>query len=343
MRRMSLIRAVRLIHMSILRHATCLHRYAGDMSEALRNLALGHANSGPFQRHYLGRQVAADTWAILRGQKPQKALMKQACSVGHSISKRRPTDLTPEQAASVNTDPIIRRLQRELQDLPQGSEAYKVTRLKLRSEKMRLKRRLKEKIRYEWTAKQAVDDIEGQLMGGWQPTQTVDKPCHPQRPAQKHLVQALSAPSDNTLEGQYRRRNDAMDAVITYCVVEEGSTIRRSTVSAVKSSQGATTSDPQESHLRLALRSVLITEKTERARRCFMCVGKALSVAPDDAILDDLLHEFYMASDVTKHFRRRHLSRLQDDDKIYCQVCQKWLEHKMHFQNHALRAHGLLS
>jgi hypothetical protein len=105
------------------------------MSEALRNLALGHANSGPFQRHYLGRQVAADTWAILRGQKPQQALMKQACSVGHSISKRRPTDLTPEQAASVNTDPIIRRLQRELQDLRQGSEAYKVTRLKLRSEK----------------------------------------------------------------------------------------------------------------------------------------------------------------------------------------------------------------
>jgi hypothetical protein len=107
----------------------------------------------------------------------------------------------------------------------------------------------------------------------------VDKLCHPQRPAQKRLVQALSAPSDNTLEGQYRRRNDAMDAVITYCVVEEGSTIRRSTVSAVKSSQGATTSDPQESHLRLALRSVFVIEKTERARRCFVCVGKALSVA----------------------------------------------------------------
>jgi hypothetical protein len=269
--------------------------------------------------------------------------MKQACSVGHSISKRRPTDLTPEQAASVNTDPIIRRLQRELQDLRQGSEAYKVTRLKLRSEKMRLKRRLKEKIRDEWTAKQAVDDIESQLMGDWQPTQTVDKLCHPQRPAQKSLVQALSAPSDNTLEGQYRRRNDAMDAVVAYCVVEEGSTIRRLTVSAVKSNKGPTSGSSPEHRLRLALKSVLVMEKTERARRCFVCVGKALTLAPDDVTLEDLLREFYMASDVTKHFRRRHLSRVQDDGRIYCQVCQKWLEHKMHFQNHALRVHGLLS
>ncbi|KND85610.1 hypothetical protein TOPH_09291, partial [Tolypocladium ophioglossoides CBS 100239] len=73
---------------------------SADISESLRNLALDHANSNPFQKHYLGREVCADTWAILRGQKPQQALIRQACSTGHSISKRRPTDLTPEQAAS---------------------------------------------------------------------------------------------------------------------------------------------------------------------------------------------------------------------------------------------------
>lgn len=35
----------------------------------------------------------------------------------------------------------------------------------MRSEKTRLKRALKQKIRDEWTAKQAVDDIERQLTG----------------------------------------------------------------------------------------------------------------------------------------------------------------------------------
>lgn len=117
------------------------------MSEALRNLAFGHANSVPFRNHYLGREVGADTWAIIRGQKPQQALIKQACSVGHSISKRRPTDLTPEQAASVNTDPLIKRLERELRGLRPGSKKYKEARLKLRSEKTRLKRLLKQNIR----------------------------------------------------------------------------------------------------------------------------------------------------------------------------------------------------
>lgn len=48
-----------------------LTRDTADISESLRNLALDHANSVPFQKHYLGREVCADTWGILRGQKPQ--------------------------------------------------------------------------------------------------------------------------------------------------------------------------------------------------------------------------------------------------------------------------------
>jgi hypothetical protein len=78
-------------------------------------------------------------------------------------------------------------------------------------------------IRDEWTAKQAVDDLEHQLAGVWRPNQVIDKRCRP-KPAQRRLVQALTAPSDNRLEGQYRRRDNAMDAVIAYCIVEEGQT-----------------------------------------------------------------------------------------------------------------------
>ncbi|GKT52611.1 uncharacterized protein ColSpa_12792 [Colletotrichum spaethianum] len=83
---------------------------SADVSEALRNLVLGHASSEPFRHHYLGREIGADLWGIRRGQKPQQALIKQSDSVGHSISKRRLTDLTQEQSASIATHPTIRRL-----------------------------------------------------------------------------------------------------------------------------------------------------------------------------------------------------------------------------------------
>ncbi|KAK7219040.1 hypothetical protein V2G26_007043 [Clonostachys chloroleuca] len=203
-----------------------------DVSEALRNLALDHANSVPFQRHYLGREVNADTWAILRGQKPQQALIKQACSVGHSISKRRPTDLTAEQTASINTHPLIRKLELELRRMNRGSNKRAKALRKLENEKLRLKRSLKQNIRNEWTDSQAVEDIERQLRGEWNPK-------------------------------------------------------------------------------------------------------------PNDPLIKDLVREFYTSGDTAKHFRRRHLSILEDHHMIYCQVCDETLEHKKHLQNHGLKRHGL--
>jgi hypothetical protein len=74
----------------------------GDVSDASTNLMLDHANSNPFQRHYLGRQIAAGPYALIRVLEPQNALVQKSCSIGYSISKRRPVDLRPEQAASVN-------------------------------------------------------------------------------------------------------------------------------------------------------------------------------------------------------------------------------------------------
>ncbi|KAI8164754.1 hypothetical protein K4K50_011431 [Colletotrichum sp. SAR 10_71] len=79
-----------------------------NVSAALRNLVMGHANSDPFRKHYLGRHVRVDLWGILRGQKPQHAIVKQACSISHSISKRRPIDLTAAQVASISTHPLRR-------------------------------------------------------------------------------------------------------------------------------------------------------------------------------------------------------------------------------------------
>ncbi|KAM4064329.1 hypothetical protein HRG_012698 [Hirsutella rhossiliensis] len=266
---------------------------SADISESLRNLALDHANSNPFQKHYLGREVCADTWGILRRQKPQQALIRQACSVGHSISKRRPTDLTAEQIASVSTDPIIKRLEQDLRHHRPGSKKHMELRRRLRNEKQRLKRVLKQKIRDEWTARQAVDDIEGQLQGiGFVKQATVNTPICPQRPAQKRLVEALAAPLGNTLEGQYRRRDNAIAAIVAYCMVEEGQTIRGARASVDSTRPTLMNEPPINSPQHTALMSTFIKTVTDRPRRCFVCVGKALDLTSDDGAVEVLIREF---------------------------------------------------
>lgn len=339
---MGLTRAVRPILAFRMGHADLFH--ADDVSDALRNLALDHANSNPFQGHYLGRDIAADLWGILRGQRPQQALIKQSCSIGHSMSKRRPADLTAEQAASVNTHPLIRQMSRALGGLRRGSKQYKEARRQLRKEKQRLKRELKQKIRHEWTAKQAVDDIERQLQGkGFAEDATVDASA-PQPPAQKRLVEVLTAPVETTLEGQYRRRDKAIDAITAYCTVEEGLAVRQTKISSNELTLCPPTNDPPADDPRhIALMSTFVSSEKERPRRCFLCVGKALSLAPDDPYIGVLTREFYTPNDLTKHFKRKHLSNLRDGDEIQCRVCAMQLDHRMHLQNHALRIHGTVS
>ncbi|KAK1837702.1 C2H2 finger domain-containing protein [Colletotrichum chrysophilum] len=261
-----------------------------DVSEALRNLAMGHGNSDPFQRHYLGRNISADLWGILRGQKPQQALMKQACSIGHSISRRRPIDLTPEQSASVATHPTIRTLTKAVQGLPRGSRQYTEAKQAIRNEKQRLRKELKQKIRDEWTDKQATDDIERQIHGvGFAKPTTVDT-CRPQGPAQKRLLAKLTAPMVTTLKGQYRRRDDAIDAVSAYCSVQEGCTVRRSR--PLSTPKGALSDPPcnllEGGPLYLATLSVFVTSEKQRPRRCFICIGQAMDLPDDEDRLDDL-------------------------------------------------------
>lgn len=306
---------------------------------------MDHANSDPFRRNYLGREICADLWGIIRGQRPQQALIKQACSIGHSISKRRPDDLTPDQAASVLRHPLIKKLSRDLNTVPRRSPEYRELQKMVRKEKQRLRRELKQEIRNAWTAEQAVKDIECQIRGvGFAEIPTTGITDGPQRPAQKRLMEVLTAPVETTLKGQYRRRDNAIDAISAYCVVQEGCTRHRTQASSIKAARDAASRNPSEqSALSLAMLSVFVHSEKERPRRCFVCIGQALSLPSEDHYIGELISEFYMPSDLTKHFKRKHLSKLQRDKPTQCQVCDIKLEHKMHFQNHALRVHGTVS
>jgi hypothetical protein len=148
-----------------------------------------------------------------------------------------------------------------------------------------------------------------------------------------------------TVEGQYDRRDNAIEAVSAYCFVQEGCSLRRTVPSPAKRIKYAHANPCSKlsSPISLATLSVFIKEERDRPRRCFVCVGQALSLAEDDHRVEELISEFYMPCDLTRHFKRKHLSKLASDDNIRCQVCDFKLEHKEHFQNHALRVHGTVS
>jgi hypothetical protein len=126
-----------------------------------------------------------------------------------------------------------------------------------------------------------------------------------------------------------------------YCLVEEGR-IRCRAV-AVERPRGRPEDREPDTALSAAAVSVFVSNGEERPRRCFVCVGKALSLGPDDPGVAELIHEFYTPGDLSKHFRRRHLKMLNDDKKVECQVCRISLDKKMHFMNHAHKIHGTLS
>ena len=165
----------------------------------------------------------------------------------------------------------------------------------------------------------------------------------PQRSSQKLLVEALAAPVDNTLEGQYRRRDRTIDAIAAYCPVEEGCAVRPTQTTA-STRQPITTHDrPADSPLHTATRSDFVKDKKERPKICFVCIGKALSLPPDNPKVENLTYKFYISGDLTKHFKWKHLATIKEGDRLECKLCQMPLEHKIHIQSHIYRVYRTVS
>lgn len=110
--------------------------------------------------------------------------------------------------------------------MPPGKQKTEASR-SLRNTKQRMKTAFWNETCKQWTDQHVVDDIERQIRGeGFAPEPT--KPSYPpQHLAQKQMVEAVTAPAEDTLKGQYRRRHKAIHALIAYCIVEEGRTLPR--------------------------------------------------------------------------------------------------------------------
>ena len=329
----------------------------GNISDALRNLIMQHADTRTFLRHYLSRHVTADTLAIVRGLEPQDAVMHAACRMSRSIDPQRPRKLTRAQALSVNDDPDVRSLVQHraiLKDClghrAMQNEEYCLLGREIAKARQRKRHALLPEVQKRWDKQQAVADIEFQLAGGkFQPNwnKTVDA-TNGRSFEHKRLIQTVMTLPVANLEEELSRRHAAIAAVMAYCEVEEGGPRRdcnthphevsappNSSIEKRPNAASQNTQAPGE-HDKLD-KAMLSVFHEKRPTLCFLCLARK------KLPLDKRVYRFGTPGDLSKHFRRRHLENIRDDDTIECGVCNMPLDDKMHLQNHALRIHGTVS
>ena len=258
------------------------------------------------------------------------------------MSKRRPVNLSAEQAASVSAHPEVRRLKEKLRKLSPRSKPYRKLQREIKNQKQRLKRQLQQKVREEWTNEQADDDIDRQLQGlGFATTEMDMKRDCRRHLKQEKLIEALNSQPHETLAMEHQRRTDAINAVSAYCSVIEMPVTRQSAAVSEPSCAIPLLEPEEESFQHMALMSVYPKTKSERPRRCFICVGNALRLDSEDLTLNTLCRIFYNSSDLNKHFRRSHLNLMQQNETMECPACSILIEGKSILLNHAETVHGI--
>lgn len=166
------------------------------------------------------------------------------------------------------------------------------------------------------------------------------------------LQRLLSYPTSNSVEDEWKRRDDAVDAVVQYCDVLEGGPLRGRLKQIRTASIPSTDPEPdlngssnvrdcpdKNTEITLCPRDELFrtTQKhltdVLKPRACFQCFAN--EKLPDQT----RCRMFYDTGCVTRHFDACHLH----EDSLKCNYCEVFLLHKMEFQRHASDIHRVES
>jgi hypothetical protein len=199
--------------------------------------------------------------------------------------------------------------------------------------RQRLRSALLKQVQDRWDLEDPVNEVERQL-SGLKFDQEVksnldlddDIP-----PPQRRLVETMMTLPGTTLEEEFRRRDAAINAVAAYCIFQEGgsrtqpherlSSKKAGPAPANEISLESVAAAAEKQALSVAMLSVF---KDKRPTICFLCLGER------SLPFEKRVKSFATPGDLTKHFKRKHLSNVREGDRIGCKVCRMPLEHKMH-------------
>jgi hypothetical protein len=158
-------------------------------------------------------------------------------------------------------------------------------------------------------------------------------------PEQLLLIDAILTLPETTFEKECQRRIAAINAVTVYCGVEEGQPCCRGPrgrrVKVPPAIEAAELAQPApDTPLSKAISSI---KKDKRPTICFLCLGNPALPIRERVVL------YATPGSLTRHFNRKHVSKLEEWEQSICWMCDVKLEHRQHLQNHAERFHGTVS
>ncbi|BCR98210.1 uncharacterized protein AKAW2_31529S [Aspergillus luchuensis] len=190
---------------------------SGLVGDAQQNLIMKHVDIRTFLNHYLPRRIGTDMQALMRDLAPDSAMMRAKATVEQDPELRK---------AIQKRDAFSRRLQRRRKTTGRDSDRLAKLKRQVTNARNRLLYALRQRVREESDEEQAVLDIERQLAG----TSLPDEEAKEQIQATEHLLpqqtsligKLMTWPTSLSVEDEWRRRNEATEAVRLYCDVLEG-------------------------------------------------------------------------------------------------------------------------
>jgi hypothetical protein len=149
------------------------------------------------------------------------------------------------------------------------------------------------------------------------------------------LIDAILTLPETSLENKNRRRIAAVNAITAYCGVEEGpASCRIQRGRPVKDDSPPALKAEEPDALSQAIRSI---KREKRPTKCFVCLGNP------SLTLCKRVASYATSGSLSRHFLRKHVSRLQGGVHIDCRICGVRLEDRVKLLIHAERFHGTVS
>ncbi|KAL9613096.1 MAG: hypothetical protein Q9167_002353 [Letrouitia subvulpina] len=343
----------------------CLRRAAGNAinddpnsNDAVRNLALDHANSMIFYRNYLSRMIRYDTQAAYRGTASQGALIIASHRMSRMIDPRRPRRLSLQQFKHLRQDAGINKLREYQQDLynqirkkygfiyrAEGQRIYK----EYQQVKRDIDRLLKEKVRAlkvqiqaDYDAKAPMQDMLAQLAvnhAALSPVEPLPAPVQYTFEERARIARAFFDPPPST-KGDLDRKITLVDDLVSLCTRRERRSWkhRQSWEDNTATSSSENITDIENKSERSNSEVPLKYQFPLRCRpsQCLHCIG--------DTTLPLLERQYTFGSkhSLQRHFERNHRFQPGQNCPFPNDECaQLTLESLMHFKNHATRVHGI--
>ncbi|RJE18904.1 hypothetical protein PHISCL_08753 [Aspergillus sclerotialis] len=276
------------------------------------------------------------------------------------LKHHRPYKLSPKESKSLNELPVAKldraniACQAAFGHLNDGAVPKHHLRAKLehlQDRTMEAKRRYNKAVRElrNKKNKQPVIDLERQLVGKLVDSKVMGTLKHKGFMPSQHLIvidATLTMPSA-TLEAEYQRRINAINAITAFCPVEEGRPTPRPVQSCRRpmsdddesyppaKRQQRLSEDYTDFSLRQAMETVRIKSENERPTVCFLCLGNP------NLPLNERIAKHATPGSLTRHFLRKHVNRPWPARGVECNVCGiELFERKADLLNHAERCHG---